>query len=352
MLISDLDTPALVVDLDIMEGNIQRVQERIRSIGLHLRPHIKAHKTPAIAHKQLAAGAVGIACQKIGEAEVMCADGINGDILIHYPIIGRQKLDRLMRLSKQANITVAVDSVECIEGMSQAAGKEGCRIHVLVELNVGAGRGGKRTGVDTSEAALNLAKSIVTLPNLSFRGLTVTAVSPAASDFIVETLNLLDKENIPVSVVSGSGTEEIPIAHEINGLTEFRPGTYVFNDIYRVRAGVATLDQCALMGIVTVVSRPAPGLAIIDGGYQTFTRWGTPPFGYVKEYPEAKLFRLDAEHGHLDVSACSLQPRIGDRLTVIVLHVSGAIGMNDQLIGVREGNVEVIWDIQARGKTK
>jgi len=352
MLASDLETPALLVDLDIMEENIRRVQERMRSIGLHLRPHIKAHKTPAIAHKQLAAGAIGIACQKLGEAEVMSAAGINGDILIHYPIIGGQKLDRLMRLAKQANVTVAVDSVECIEGISEAAHNEGCQIHTLVELMVGARRGGKRTGVETPEEVLKLAQEIVTLPGLSFRGLTTTAVSPAVSVFIVVALDLLEEAKIPVSVVSGSGTDEIPIADQIQGLTEFRPGTYVFNDIGRVRAGVATLDQCALMGIVTVVSRPEPGVAITDGGYQTFARGGTPPFGHVKEYPEAKLYQLDAEHGFLDVSACSPRPCIGDRLTTIVLHVSSAVGWNDQLIGVRGAKVEAIWDIQARGKTK
>lgn len=352
MLASELDTPALVVDLDVMDENIRRMQEYFDSHSLNLRAHIKAHKVPAIAWKQMRAGAIGIVCQKLGEAEVMAAAGIE-DILIPYNIVGEQKLERLMRLVKQATITVAVDSEYTARGISRKAQEKGCCVNVIVELDTG----GKRTGVQSPEEALALGKKILCMPNLSFQGFMTHPSTLESNPFLKKTLKLFEQESIPVAMVSGGSTSTAYIAHKIYGLTEHRAGHYPFYCYFHVLIGDCTLDQCALSVLVTVVSRPTPDRAIIDAGAKTLGRLPLPAgdglgFGYVKEYPEARIFELSEEHGHVDVSACEKKPAIGERLTVIPNHCCDTVNLNDQLIGIRRGEVEVVWPILARGKTR
>ncbi len=350
MLVSELDTPVLVIDLDVMEGNIKRIQDYCDTHGLKFRPHVKTHKVPSIAHKQIAAGAVGITCQKLGEAEVMAAAGIE-DILIPYNIVGEQKLERLMRLTRQATVTVAVDSTYTAEGIARKACEEGCTVNVIVELDTGGGR----CGVQSPEEALALAKEIVSMPSLLFKGVMTFPTRLESGPFIKKTLELLKDAGIPVSVVSGGGTGTEKFSHRIEGLTEIRLGTYVFYDYSHVRAGNCTLENCALNVLVTVVSRPTPSRAIVDGGSKTFTNDHPIPdhgFHYVKEYPEARIYGQSEEHGHMDVSLCPRKPAVGERLTVIPNHACGTVNLHDELIGVRNGKVEAVWPILARGKIR
>lgn len=349
MLVSELDTPVLVIDLDIMEENIRRLEAELSALGMRSRPHIKTHKVPAIAHKQLAAGAIGITCQKLGEAEVFAAAGIK-DILIAYNIVGRQKLDRLLRLTYQATITVAVDSEEVAHGISGYAQEEGGTVRVVVEVD----SGNHRAGVWSAEEAVALARKIATMPHLQFYGLMAYPSAERLREVFARAREQLERDGIPVGVISGGGTGLHPMAREL-GLTEHRSGTYVFNDMNQVRAGNATLEQCAETVLVTVVTVTSLGHATMDGGSKTFTsddlRPGVP-IGYIKEYPDIFLERLNEEHGILNLTKSSHRLKVGDQLTIIPNHACGITNLHDYMVGARKGRVEVIWPILARGKIR
>lgn len=353
MHVSDLDTPALVVDLDLMERNIQEMADWCRAHGINLRPHLKPTKVPAIAHMLLEAGAKGICCQKLGEAEVMARAGIK-DILIPYNIVGKPKLERLTRLAKQCKVTVAVDSEYTARGIAEQAGKDGCTIRVIVELFMG------RTGVATPQGVLELAKKIIEMPSLSFEGI----MSFPTDEKTLATSNLLRSHGIPVNMVSGRldiyplGTKE-PLYSEL-GLTEIRTGMYVLGagKYYRFSRDkenprrVYNADRCALRVVCTVVSRPIPDLAIIDGGIKTFSVLAGPPYGYFVEYPDAIMNGMSVEHGHVDVSQCERKPTIGEMVSVIPNHPGVCLNLHDTLLGVRKGAVERVWPIEARGKVQ
>ena len=347
MLVSELDTPALTVDLDVLERNIRNMAEHCRNLDIALRAHTKTHKVPEIARMQLAAGASGITCQKLGEAEVMCEAGIR-DLLIPYNIVGEPKLKRLTRLVEHATITVAVDSEATARGLSEQAQEDDCAIRVVIELDTG----GHRCGVRSPEAALELAKKIVALPGLDFQGIMTYPSSLRAKPFIERTVELLAGEGIPVHLISGGGTGAEAASKEI-GCTETRSGSYVFEGMTRV-GGHTGLDprRCALRMIVTVVSVPALDRIIIDAGQKAFASYPPTPYGYVIEHPEIKITGMSVEHGHVDVSASSHPFKVGERLSVIPLHQGMTTNLHDELVGVRQGEVEVIWKIAGRGKVK
>lgn len=357
MRVEDLDTPAAIVELDIMQDNIQRMHKHLKEHGLRIRPHIKTHKIPAIAHMQLKAGAKGINCQKLGEAEVMVNAGIK-DILITYNIVGKQKLDRLIRLTKQATVVVVIDSGYVAQGISEAAVDGGSSVGLLVELDVG----GRRTGVQTPEAALELAKKIVQLPGVDFKGLMAYKGGMPdpnyidyASAFTKEALRLLAEAGIPAEEVSCAGTVYAWGDRHVYGATEWRPGLYVYNDLAKVAAGVATLEQCAMRVITTVVARPTSTRVVIDAGSKILSIYGPPTvqsFGYVVEYPEAFIYSLSEEHGKIEMSVCSKRPKIGERLTIIPNWVNAVTNLVDEVYGVRDGRVEAIWPVLARGKVR
>jgi D-serine deaminase-like pyridoxal phosphate-dependent protein len=350
---SQLDTPALIVDLDLMERNIKEMAEWCKAHNITLRPHLKPTKVPAIAHLLIDAGAKGICCQKLGEAEVMVQAGIK-DILIPYNIVGKQKLERLTRLAKQCTLTVAVDSEYTARGISEQAQEDGCTVRVIVELYM------SRTGVPTLEDVLGLAKKIIKMPSLSFEGI----MSYPSDEKTLTTIELLKSNGIPVNMVSGRpdiyplGSKE-PLYHQI-GLTEIRTGMYVLGagKYYRFSRDkenpgkVYHADRCALRVICTVVSCPVPDKAIIDGGIKTFSSYRGPPYGYFVEYPNAIMNGMSVEHGHVDISECSKKPVIGEKLTVIPNHPGICLNLHDTLIGVRRGLVETIWPIEGRGKVQ
>lgn len=362
MLMSDLDTPAVIVDLDVMERNISRMSDYCREHQLLLRPHTKTHKIPELAKRQIASGATGITVAKISEAEVMLDAGIN-DILIAYPIVGPTKTARLARLAEQARIAVSLDSEEVARGLSEAAASQGTTIRILIEMDVGFGRCGFSNEADL----LALGRKIADLPGLEFRGLmffpgqfTVAPEERAAmriqvNDFLKRTLETFSNAGLPVSIVSGGST---PTAYEggyFHGVNEVRPGTYIFNDRTTVGVSACKLEDCALSVIVTVVSTAVSGHAVVDGGSKTFSYdrfQGGDGFGIVKEDPAAQVERFSEEHGHLNIQCSERRYRIGDRLSIIPNHVCTTVNMHDEIYGVRGERVEEIWRVAGRGKVR
>ncbi len=354
MTIDDLDTPALLIDLAIVERNIRRMQEYCDARGLALRPHIKTHKIPALAHRQVAAGARGITCQKIGEAEVMAAAGLS-DILITYNILGAAKLARLARLAHQATVTVTADAPEVVDGLARMAGHAGVELTVLVECDTG----GERAGVQTPAQALALARAIDAAGHLRFGGLMTYPLLPAAGPWLRRALELLDEAGLRPTVVSGGGTPAAARTHEYPEVTELRVGNYIYNDRTTVALGGAGLEDCAQHVLATVVSRPTATRCILDAGSKALTsdpvRGGDDPaatrgHGYIVEHPEATIYALSEEHGHTDFSVCPRPPELGERVRVIANHACTVSNLFDQAYAHRDGVVEAVWPIAARGK--
>jgi D-serine deaminase-like pyridoxal phosphate-dependent protein len=353
MHVDELDTPVLVVDLDALEENLDRYQAYFREHRIGLRPHIKTHKTLAIAHMQMARGAIGLTCQKLGEAEVMAAGGITSDLLVPYNILGAQKLDRLTALARQARMTVAADSEETVRGVSEAASRDSVTVGVIIEVETGA----NRTGVPSPRHALELGQVIDRLPGIELRGIMGFPTPPECRPVIQETLALFERAGLPAPIVSGGSTKSATEAHLIPELTEYRSGEYIVGGYGHLVQGRHTVAQCALRVIATVVSRPVDGRAILDGGSKTFsaslmkTDWGES-MGYLVEYPEARFYGASEEHGHVDVSRCEQRPEIGDRVQVLPVHPCPCVNEHDELVAVRKGRVEAIWPIYARGKIR
>ncbi|MFI5339741.1 MAG: D-TA family PLP-dependent enzyme [Candidatus Methylomirabilales bacterium] len=347
--VKDLDTPVVTIDLDIVEANIARLQKYLNGHGIKNRPHIKTHKIPAIAQKQIAAGAVGIACQKIGETEVMAAAGIR-DIMLPFNIIGPAKLERLMAVAKHVRLSVTADSEPVVKGLSEAARGAGVTLPVLVECDTGL----QRVGVQSPEAALDLARVIARMPGLTFGGLMTYPNSEAAGKFFARALELFRGPGIPVPEVSGGGTPVMWQAHTVPGLTEHRAGTYIYNDRSVVRSGAATWEQCAMHIWATVVSRPTPGRAILDAGSKALTSdlLGFEDYGHVVEYPQARLYALSEEHGHMDVSECAKKPEVGEVVSIIPNHTCVVSNLFDTLLVTRRGKVEGEWTVVGRGKVR
>ncbi|HKG55252.1 MAG TPA: alanine racemase, partial [Anaerolineales bacterium] len=301
MHIDELETPVPVVDIDRLEANIARLQAYLDEHHIANRPHIKTHKIPAIAKMQMDAGAIGITCQKVSEAEVMANAGFN-DIFLPYNIIGEAKLKRLMALAARINISVTTDSAFTARGLSNAAMLADLNLTVLIECDTGAGR----CGVQSPQQAAELARLIGNLPNLHFGGLMTYPSNENLDDFVRETRTLLKDEHLPIERVSGGGTPTMWEAHLHPELTEHRAGIYVYGDRLTLRSGAVTLDTCALKIITTVVSRPTQDRGILDAGSKTLSTdlHGLEGYGYICEYPEAKIHTLTEEHGHVDFSAC------------------------------------------------
>jgi D-serine deaminase-like pyridoxal phosphate-dependent protein len=344
--ISQLDTPVAVVDLDKLEANIARLQKYLDEYGIANRPHIKTHKIPEIAHMQINAGAVGITCQKIGEAEVMAQAGIR-DIFLPYNIIGAAKLERLMRLARRVKLSVTADSEFTVAGLSAAAQQAGLELPVLVEFDTGA----KRCGVQSPQQAADLAQTIARSPGLRFGGLMTYPTNDQTDPFVRETKALLKRHDLTVNLVSGGSTPGMWRAHNHPEVTEHRAGMYIYGDRFTLKSGAMTLEDCSLKVITTVVSRPTAERGILDGGSKTFSSdlLGLEGHGLILEYPEAHYYGQSEEHGHVDFSRCSHKPDIGERVTVIPNHCCVVSNLFNQIVGVRQNRVEVIWPVAARG---
>lgn len=362
MRIPDIDTPALLVDLDVMEGNLQRVAEYAQSHDLRLRPHTKTHKSPRIGRRQLDLGAAGLTVAKVGEAEVMLGAEPQ-DMLIAYPVIGRPKLERLMAVARRARVTVALDSLAAARQLSEAAHAAGVEAGVLAETDVGLGR----VGVAPGRELLDLARGIQRLPGLSFEGIAfypghIRDNGPAGLEAL-RTLGCLiqsiradfSREGIAARIVSGGSTPSLYHSHELPGLNEIRPGTYVYNDWNTVVSGACTPQQCAAALLVTVVSTARPGQIIVDGGSKTFSSdrlsgSAESTFGHVLEAPHAVFHKMNEEHGYIDVTQCGRKFEIGERLRIVPNHICVAVNLHERVHGIRDGEVEEVWEVAGRGK--
>ena len=333
--LDQLDTPVLVADLDAVERNVSRMQRYCDEHGLALRPHVKTHKLPEIARLQVREGARGITCQKLGEAEVFVDAGFD-DILISFPLIGAAKIARLGALAERARVCVVVDSDE---GLDAVAGVD---VDVLVECDTGGGR----TGVQSPEAAAQLAARTE-----RFRGLMTYPMPPGAGAWLRRALDLIGD----VETVSVGGTPTAHSAHELGVATELRVGTYVYGDRACIANGASRLEDCALRVVATVVSAPTRERVILDAGTKALTSdpaAGVQGFGHIVEYPEADVRMLNEEHGIVDVSRCERPPRIGEQVSVVPNHACGTTNLYDEILLHRAGGVVSAVSIRARGRTR
>ena len=346
-------TPAVVIDMDRVERNIARVQAACTAAGVANRPHIKTHKNPELARLQVAAGARGITCQKIGEAEVMAEAGID-DILISYNLIGEEKMARLAALMGKAEMTVAADNPTVITGLSAAGATAGRDLGVVIECDTGR----KRAGVETAAEAVALAKLVADTPGIAFKGFMFYPTEDGwaeAQRFHDEALAGVRSHGLEPTIVSTGGSPNMKNVGKLKGATEHRPGTYIYNDRMQVAAGVASLDDCALTVYSTVVSRAAADRGILDAGSKTLTSdpgGGLDGFGLILEHPEARIARFAEEHGMLDLTRCNERPKVGDVVRIVPNHVCVVVNMVDEVVMVRGEDIVGILPVVARGKLR
>ncbi len=344
-------TPAVVIDLDKVEANIAKLQAACDAAGVANRPHIKTHKSPELARLQREAGARGITCQKLGEAEVM-ADGGLDDVLISYNILGEEKLGRLGALQRRVRMIVAADNPVTIAGLPRAAEIAGRDLEVVVECDTGR----ERAGVVTPGEAVELARLIANSPGLRFAGFMMYPPEDGweRTQIFLDTANagLRDAGVEAPGIVSTGGSPNIPNIGKLKGATEHRAGTSIFNDRMQVAAGVATLDDCALSVYATVVSRAGPERGILDSGSKTLTSdtGGLDGHGYILEYPAAKIAKFAEEHGFLDLSASNDRPKVGEVVRIIPNHVCVVVNMVDRLVTVRGDKLVGELPVAARGR--
>jgi len=363
MKIEDLDTPSLIVDLDRMQRNIERMAEIARNAGVALRPHAKTHKIPHIGRLQLRAGSPGLTVAKLGEAEVFMDGGIE-DLFIAYPLWGEAKWQRLCHLAERGSIRVAADSYDVLEGISQSAARHGIRIPVRLEVDCGFGR----CGLQTPEEVRTLARRMGGLHGVTLVGLMgfggqsyaqedaegIRRVAREEGEQLVGIASLLRADGFDIRDVSAGSTPTAPHVARVPGITEIRPGTYIFSDRDQVALGWGELDDCALTLLVTVISRPTPTRAIVDGGSKTFssdTVAHGDGMGAVRNHPDYIVSWLTEEHGILEVPPDAHLP-IGTRLDIIPNHACAALNLHDRLVAVRGENVEEVWPVAARGRVQ
>jgi D-serine deaminase-like pyridoxal phosphate-dependent protein len=357
-----IESPALIVDLDRLDANLERAATYAATHGLALRPHVKTHKSPYVAAAQLRLGARGLTCATPREAEVMAE--VCDDLLVAYPPVGRARARRIAALPRTARIIVALDSELAIRELARAARDAGREIGVYVELDLGM----HRVGAPTVDAAVALARYVSETDGLEFDGLAFYPGhirDPIADQD--EKLHALERAlaaaierfhdaGLPPRTVSGGSTPTLWRTHELPSVTEMRPGTYVYNDLGTVATGACAWEDCALTVLATVVSTAVPGQAVIDAGTKAIGRepaTGAPDegFGALLEHPEVVVTRLSEEHGVLDLSRTTWRPSVGELVRVVPNHVCVAVHLHDLVYGVRGEHIERSWPIAARGRT-
>lgn len=354
----ELDTPALLIELDALEHNVRAMGEFFRDKPAKLRPHMKTHKTPVLAYKQLAAGAIGVACAKIGEAEIMGQAGIR-DILIVNEIVTPLKISRLMSLATYTDVAVAVDQADNVAELSKAAREWGVTLRVLVDVDTGM----HRCGVPPGQPVVELAKRVADAPGLRLCGVTGyeghmvfvqdraqrEAGAREAMRQLVESAEAIRAAGLECPIVSAGGTGTYDITGTYPGVTEVQAGSYITMDARYRDIGVPF--KCALTVLATVVSRPQPSKLIVDVGMKSISHeFGMPE---VVGVPGAKLTKLSEEHGTIELSdpgAVALRP--GDRLELLPTHGDTTINLHDRYFALRKGRLEAVWPIAARGRSR
>lgn len=357
MPVEELETPVLTIDLDAMERNLDRMMGVLAGSGVRLRPHLKTAKSPALAHRMIQAGAVGVCCAKLSEAEVMAGAGIT-DILLTSEVAGVGKLERLVALATELpEFKAVVDNAESVEGIARLARERGVTVKLLIELDVNT----KRSGVVTPEETLALADLIRDTDGVELVGVHGYAghaqVRPKderrerndeAMTLLRETVELLREHNHTVEIVSGGGTGtcEMDVANGI--LNEVQAGSFLLMDVAYRNAGVPFENALACRS--TVISRPSPDRAVCDAGQKTLSADSGP--AEVVDRPGVRYVRGSDEHGSLAVEpdALTRDLRVGDVISIIPSHVCTTVNLHDLFVGVRDGRVETIWFIEARGR--
>ncbi len=361
MPLEEVDTPALLIELDAFEQNIKYMAEAIADTGARLRPHAKAHKCPVIALRQMAYGAVGVCCQKVGEAEAMVYGGVL-DVLVSNEVVGRSKVERLLALAKQARVSVCADDPKHVADYSDAAKKYETELDVFVELNVGA----DRCGIEAGEPVLKLVRQVLEAPCLRFAGLqayhgsaqhrrTVSERREAiqfAINRVLETKALLEQHSIPCDTITGSGTGTYMLEASSGVFNELQAGSYIFMDADYARnldedhRPVSDFEH-SLFVYTTVMSRPTQDRAIVDAGHKAHSVDSGMPL--VFGMADVEYVSASDEHGKLILHDPGRHLRIGDKLKLIPGHCDPTVNLYDWYVGIRNNRVEVVWPITARG---
>ena len=355
----DIDTPALVVDLDVFERNLDLMANAVRGAAVALRPHGKAHKCPDIAFAQLERGAVGICCQKVAEAETFVAAGVR-DVLVTNEIVGAAKLARLAAMAKIAKVAVLADDADVVREIGAAARAAGATISVLVEVNVGANRCGVAPGAPAAAIALAIART----PGLSFGGIHAyhggaqhlrepearRAAIASAVALVGEAKSAIEAAGLACPTVTGAGTGTWQHERDSGVYTELQPGSYAFMDVDYQKNALAP-DQHhfeqSLFVVATVMSAPSGDRAVVDAGLKSFSL----DSGLPQVYGARGLTYVKAtdEHGVIAVAAEASPLRIGDRLWLVPGHCDPTVNLYDWIVGVRGSRVECVWPVAARG---
>lgn len=349
---STYGTPAIVIDLDRVARNIAKLQSACDAAGVGNRPHIKTHKSPVLGKMQLEGGAIGITCQKLGEAEIFADAGFH-DILITYNVFGSQKEQRAAALLQRSpvKLTIAADNPMTIAGMARAGVMAGRDVDIVIECDTGQ----KRAGVETPAEAVELARLVRDTKGVRFAGLMFYPPLdgwPRTQVFYDTALQGVHDLGLTCEIVSTGGTPNMRNLGQLKGATEHRSGTSIFNDRMMMACGYAGFDDVALHVYATMVSQGGPERGILDSGSKTLTSdtGGLEGHGYIIEHPEAKIARFSEEHGFLDLSACNDRPKVGDIVRVIPNHVCVVVNMVDQLIMVRGDEIIGELPVAARGR--
>lgn len=360
------DTPAVVVDAQVVRDNVARMAAMARDCGRGLRPHTKAHKTLEIARMQLDAGASGLQVAKLGEAEVLLASGVT-DLFIGYPLVGTAKVARLLDLAERVQVSVSLDSLEVAAPIGRAAHARGLAIPVLLELNTGL----DRIGVPPDEGAVELALRIASLPGITFDGVLtheghalprsathaeLERETLAACAQVVSVAEAIRARGLEVNTVSVGSTATARFGMRAPGVTELRPGTYVFHDLTTVAQGAATLDDVAIWVVATVVS-VHDSWVVVDAGSKTLSsdrvnkRDAPPIVGQLADRPDYQVVRVNEEHGIIAVPPGS-PLRVGDRVAIIPSHACTVVNLTDELLVAEAGVVVDRWRVAARGRVQ
>ena len=359
MQLDDLDTPSIVVDLDRMQRNIERMVKFTKGCGVELRPHVKTHKSPEIAKMQLAAGSTGVCLQKVSEVEVFAANGIK-DIFLTNEVVVPQKIERLARVAEKAHVGVAVDDIGVAKTMGRVVREVGTEVDVYVDVDVGMGRCGVRP-----EGAVAVAQQVYKEKGLVFKGLMgyeghvhgfktkkeQAKVSAEAMKGIVEAKRSIKNKGLDIEVVSVGSSVSTWVNAKHPDVTEVQPGMYVFNDHLLVERGVAKWDELALTLVATVMSKPAEDRAVVDAGSKAFN-FDTGFFPKAFEVEGAVVDHFSEEHGWMHLSGAAKKLKIGDRMRFVPAHCCTLINQHDELYGIRGKKVEKVFPILARGKMR
>ena len=353
--LEEVDTPALVLDLDAFEKNLATLAESIKPHAVRVRAHAKTHKCPEIARRQIAAGATGVCCQKVSEAEAMVEGGV-ADVLVSNEVVGKTKIERLAALSHRARIGVCVDDLENVRALAAS----GARLDVYVEVDIGMGR----CGVAPGEAALPLVREILAHKNLRFAGLQAyhgraqhvrsiaerRALIAQAAQKVTETEELLNKAGIECPTVTGAGSGTYMLEAQSRVWNEIQPGSYIFMDADYGRnewAPPLPRFQHSLFVLATVMSRPSAQIAVVDAGLKASSVDSGMPL--VWERPGLVYAGASDEHGRIEIGGGAQAPRLGEKLLLVPGHCDPTVNLYDWYVCVRKGIVEALWPITARG---